>query len=111
MIELWNSGDKKELLNTPVTVSKDGVKVNFSAGGILELKPGESVCLPTGLYHKFWGKKGAGAILVGEVSRVNDDHTDNYFYEPVGRFPEIVEDEEPIHLLCNDYKKYYSHSN
>jgi hypothetical protein len=46
-------------------------------------------------------------VLVGEVSKVNDDHTDNRFYEPVGRFPAIEEDEAPLHLLVNDYERYY----
>ena len=109
LVQLWNSGEKKELLETDVNVSKDGVRTTMKAGGIMELKPGESVCLQPKLYHKFWGKKGAGTVLVGEVSRVNDDYTDNYFYEPVGRFPEITEDEPPLHLLCNDYKSYYQY--
>jgi hypothetical protein len=30
-----------------------------------------------------------------------------FFLPPVGRFPTIEEDEEPLYLLCNDYKKYY----
>lgn len=107
MMQLWNSGEKKEFLDTEVTVSKDGVVLKVKSGGILELKPGESVCLPQMLYHKFWGKKGSGTTLVGEVSCVNDDHTDNYFYEPVGRFPEISEDVAPDFLLLGDYKKYY----
>jgi D-lyxose ketol-isomerase len=37
---------------------------------------------------------------------VNDDREDNRFYEPVGRFPEIEEDEEPRFLLCNEYLKF-----
>ena len=32
-------------------------------------------------------------VLVGEVSQVNDDRTDNYFLEPIGRFAKIEEDE------------------
>ena len=31
-------------------------------------------------------------MLVGEVSTVNDDNTDNKFYQPVGRFPDIEEE-------------------
>jgi D-lyxose ketol-isomerase len=46
-------------------------------------------------------------VLCGEVSLVNDDHTDNRFYEPAGRFPEIEEDEPPLHLLVTDYVHYY----
>jgi D-lyxose ketol-isomerase len=47
-----------------------------------------------------------GKVLVGEVSAVNDDNSDNYFYEPVGRFPVVEEDEEPLHLLVPDYTKF-----
>jgi D-lyxose ketol-isomerase len=46
--------------------------------------------------------------MVGEVSRMNDDHVDNYFYEPVGRFARIEEDEEPLYLLSTEYQQYYS---
>ena len=52
---------------------------------------------------EFWGEEGKGTILVGEVSKVNDDRVDNRFYEPTGRFPEIVEDEKPLYLLGNEY--------
>jgi D-lyxose ketol-isomerase len=44
--------------------------------------------------------------MVGEVSQVNDDNTDNRFFEPVGRFPEVEEDEKPLYLLGNEYKKF-----
>ena len=36
---------------------------------------------------------------------VNDDNSDNKLYQPVGRFPEIEEGKEPLHLLVNDYEK------
>lgn len=32
--------------------------------------------------HRFYGEKGKGKVLVGEVSMVNDDNTDNCFYRP-----------------------------
>ena len=35
----------------------------------------------------------------------NDDDNDNRFYESVGRFPSIEEDERPYRLLCNEYGK------
>jgi D-lyxose ketol-isomerase len=41
--------------------------------------------------------------LIGEVSSVNDDATDNYFREPLPRFPQVFEDEPPEHLLCTEY--------
>ena len=33
----------------------------------------------------------------------NDDNADNRFYDTVGRFPDIEEDEAPLYLLCNEY--------
>ena len=42
-------------------------------------------------------------MLIGEVSAVNDDKTDNCFAEKMGRFPKIEEDEPALHLLCNEY--------
>jgi len=47
-----------------------------------------------------------GPVLVGEVSAVNDDASDNRFLDAPGRFPEIVKDEDPLHLLVTDYSKY-----
>ena len=45
-------------------------------------------------------------VLIGEVSTVNDDNTDNIFREDIGRFSEIEEDEAPRHLLVSDYDKF-----
>jgi D-lyxose ketol-isomerase len=105
VIQLYNSTEDEDLADTDVTVSTDGVKRVVKAGGIVVLSPGESITLPTRLYHKFWGAE--SRVMVGEVSMVNDDTTDNRFYEPVWRFPEIEEDEPPLYLLCNDYARYY----
>jgi len=63
------------------------------------------VFIPQYLYHDFSVEKGTGAVLLGEVSQCNDDNNDNRFNPPVGRFPKIEEDEEPIYLLCNEYPK------
>lgn len=106
VIELYNSDEKGQLSDKPVTVKTDGILRTVEAGGIIVLTPGESICLEQGLYHKFYGEKDKGKVLVGEVSAVNDDTSDNRFYEPAGRFPEIVEDEKPVHLLASDYLKY-----
>lgn len=110
LIELWNSTPNKTLADTPVTVSLDGVRTTLPAGGIVTLKPGDSICLTQNLFHRFWGELGHGTVLVGEVSRVNDDHVDNFFYDGVGRFPAIEEDVEPLHLMIMDYPKYYRHA-
>jgi D-lyxose ketol-isomerase len=106
VVQLWNSTEDGKLADTPVKVHIDSISHIVPAGGSIELQAGESVCLPPKLYHQFWGKKGQGKVLVGEVSKVNDDFTDNYFYEPIGRFPIIEEDVPPLYLLCNDYERF-----
>ena len=86
-------------------VSLDGVVHHLSAGAIVRLQPGESITLPTGLYHKFWAE--GERVLCGEVSTVNDDHADNRFLEPLPRFSEIEEDEAPLYPLVGDYGQFY----
>lgn len=87
--------------DAPVMVHTDGVLRTLKAGALLTLDPGESVTLMPGLWHAFWGE--GGDVLIGEVSTVNDDLTDNVFREPIGRFSTIIEDEKPNHLLVSDY--------
>lgn len=82
----------------------DGIARDFAPGEKLQLAPGESVTLMPGDWHAFWGE--GGDVLIGEVSTVNDDETDNIFREPIGRFATIEEDEPPLHLLVSDYKNW-----
>ncbi len=106
-IQLYNSTPDEALdTENQVILSVDGVMHAFNPGEVLTLVPGESVCLPQYCYHKFWAEN--GRVLVGEVSMVNDDDTDNRFLEPVGRFSTIEEDEAPLYLLCNEYDQYFS---
>jgi D-lyxose ketol-isomerase len=105
VVQLYNTTPDESLADGEVTISIDGVERTVEAGQTIVLSPGESVTLPPHCYHSFWG---AGArVLVGEVSLVNDDYVDNRFHESVGRFPEIEEDQPPLHLLVNDYERYY----
>jgi hypothetical protein len=106
VMELYGSDKDEKFSNKPLRVKTDGMVREVAPGGIIVLKPGESITLEQGMYHKFYGEKGKGKVLVGEVSAVNDDASDNRFFEPVGRFPQIIEDEAPLHLLVSDYKKY-----
>lgn len=99
-VQLHNSTPEGGLAQTPVSVTCDGVRRNLGAGGVVVLGPGESITLTPYLYHQFWAVN--GDALIGEVSSVNDDATDNYFLEPLPRFPEIVEDEEALRLLCTE---------
>ncbi len=103
VIKMYNSTEDGQFADTPVTVYSDGRTYEIPAGGTVTLTPGESITLKCGQYHSFWGEEGKGKILVGEVSKVNDDRVDNRFYEPTGRFPEIEEDEAPLYLLGNEY--------
>lgn len=87
-----------------VSVPVDGVMRTLPAGGVLRLAPGESVTLLPGVWHAFWAEE--KDALIGEVSTVNDDLTDNVFAEPLSRFSGIEEDADPIHLLVTDYAKW-----
>ncbi len=109
MCRVWNRTPDEVLDDQPVVVCCDGVRRQVPAGGELRLTPGESVTLPAGMYHTFWGLPGAGRVLVGEVSTVNDDRVDNRFLKPVGRFPATLEDAEPLHLLTTDYPRHCAH--
>jgi D-lyxose ketol-isomerase len=78
----------------------DGIARDYAPGEVLMLAPGESVTLMPCDWHAFWGE--GGDVLIGEVSTVNDDETDNWFREPIGRFAAIDEDVPPLHLLVAD---------
>jgi len=89
-LELFNSDDDGNIdTTTDVTVATDGVLRTQGPGDILKLYPGESVTLLPGNWHAFWGEE--GDVLIGEVSTVNDDLTDNVFREAIGRFSEVEE--------------------
>jgi D-lyxose ketol-isomerase len=86
------------------SVMTDGVRRDYAPGEKLRLAPGESVTLMPGDWHGFWAE--GGDALIGEVSTVNDDLTDNIFKDPIGRFAAIDEDTLPTHLLVSDYPKW-----
>ena len=105
VIELFSSTPDGQIdREAPVEVLTDGTMRKLKAGDKLSLSPGESVTLLPGQWHAFWGE--GGDVLIGEVSTVNDDLTDNIFAEPVGRFSTIVEDTDPVHLLVADYDHF-----
>lgn len=102
-LRLNNANDDESLDETnPVVVYVDGIRTELEAGGVLSLKPGQSVTLPQRNYHSFWGE---GKVLIGEVSKINDDHTDNRFLDDSPRFPVIDEDEPIYRPLIGDYVK------
>ena len=101
MIEVFGSTETEDLSGEPIEVFLDGKRLTVKAGTIVRLRPGESITLPPRQYHKFWAD--GGTILVGEVSKVNDDNTDNHFHTAPARFPEIEEDEPKKYLLFTEY--------
>ncbi len=98
-------GDKPALDDTPVHIMRDGQELVLPAGQELVIGTGESITLTPNLFHTFYPATDED-VMIGEVSSVNDDHTDNTFLEQVGRFPEIEEDEPVYRYLVCDYAKY-----
>jgi D-lyxose ketol-isomerase len=105
VVELFGSDDQGRFAaDRGGVVRCDGIERDYGPGEKLRFAPGESVTLMPGDWHAFWGE--GGDVLIGEVSTVNDDLTDNIFREPIGRFAEIEEDEAPWHLLVSDYDRW-----
>jgi D-lyxose ketol-isomerase len=102
-VQLYNSDEKGGFAKSPVLVTCDGIERRVEPGGTVILGPGESITLTPHLYHEFYAMN--GHALIGEVSSINDDDSDNYFKEPLSRYPGIVEDEPPSHFLCTEYPK------
>lgn len=101
VVKLYNSTEDGKLAQTLVSVSCDGIQCRIEAGGTVRLGPGQSVTLPPYLYHMFYAVD--GDALIGEVSSINDDDTDNYFFDKLPRYPAVDEDEAPVRLLCTEY--------
>ena len=105
VVELFAPADDLSIDRaSPVTVACDGRPRTVAAGGRIALSPGESVTLLPGVWHAFWAE--GSDVLIGEVSTVNDDLTDNVFEQPIPRFGGIEEDVRPMHLLVSDYDKW-----
>ena len=102
-MKLWNADPETEAIipDKPVFLKVDGVVTEFEPGKTYKIQKGQSVCYTPYIYHTFWAE--GGTCLIGEVSMVNDDAADNRFLDPVGRFPDIDEDEPAEALLCTEY--------
>lgn len=102
VVQLYGSDDQGNFASDRGgQVMCDGVLRTYSPGEKLKFAPGQSVTLRPGDWHAFWGE--GGDVLIGEVSTVNDDETDNLFVDPIGRFAQIEEDVAPTHFLVSDY--------
>lgn len=89
----------------PVILYRDGVRYEAKAGEVIEITNGNSITLTPYVYHRFYAKTGSGDLIIGEVSKINDDNLDNVFAKPQKRFCPVEEDELPYRLLVNEYKE------
>lgn len=107
-VYVWNSLSKEEGYERdtvkPVELMCDGIKVTVPAGGYVDITPGNSITLMPYTYHSFEALEEKGDLVVGEVSRVNDDATDNHFNPPV-ELPPIIEDKPAVYRLCGGYQQ------
>ncbi|MBT3320385.1 MAG: D-lyxose/D-mannose family sugar isomerase [Clostridia bacterium] len=105
-LKLYNAKEDESIdYDNDVTVYMDGIRHVVGAGETVSVHVGGSITLTPYLYHSFWALKGAGDLVVGEVSSVNDDNVDNRFNPTMPRFGEIEEDEPVVYPLCNEYEK------
>ena len=103
---LWNADPATGAqLDTDVVVWQDGIRHVYAPGEEILVAPGNSISLTPYVAHIFGPKPGTGDLICGEVSKVNDDLTDNYFMEHTARFPTIEEDEPALHPMCNEYDR------
>lgn len=105
VVELYNKAPDGGLdTKTPVTVYMDAIKYTVAPGEKVRVLPGNSITLEPFVYHRFYAEKDEGLLIVGEVSKVNDDDNDNVFLVKSERFCEIDEDKEILHPLVKEYE-------
>lgn len=92
-----------KLKEDSIEIEVDGIYKTLGFQEELILRKGQSLTLYPLMYHRFYAKK--NKILVGEVSKINDDNSDNFFLDDIKRFPVVEEDEDIVYPLVNDYAK------
>ena len=93
--------DGERLGSGVTTTLVDGIETDVAAGEGILLRPGQSIQIPSGAFHRFWAE--GERVLGGEVSAVNDDDNDNVFLEPFPRYASIEEDAPARYLLVGEY--------
>lgn len=105
-IQVFNALENGEIdKQNDVTVYTDGFKNTVKAGTIFRIQPGCSMTITPYLYHLFVAEKGFGDLVVGEVSAINDDTTDNRFAVASKRYIKVDEDVPITVPLLNEYEK------
>ena len=106
VIELYHADPETDsLTGKDFDITVNGFKRCMHSGDKLILMPGDSVCFEHCHAHRFYGESGKGAVMVGEVSMVNDDSNDNCFIDGMPRFDPVEEDEAPCFLLSGEYRE------
>ena len=104
LVRVYNADrETYALSDSDVEVRSDGRCYVVPAGSVVRLTPGESMSMYPYFYHEMTVEPGTGEVLLGEVSKCNDDNADNYFLKKFGRFSTIEEDVPAYRLLCNEY--------
>lgn len=104
VVQLYNKTDDDKLDEvTPVEFYMDCIKYTVKPGELIRIAPGNSITIEPYMFHRFYPEKANGLLVVGEVSKVNDDNNDNIFLVKSQRYCEIDEDEQKIYPLCNEY--------
>jgi D-lyxose ketol-isomerase len=93
--------DGHQLGEGVTTTLVDGIETEIAAGEGILIRPGQSIQIPSGAFHRFWAED--ARVLGGEVSATNDDEHDNVFLEPFPRYASIDEDMPARYLLVGEY--------
>jgi D-lyxose ketol-isomerase len=93
--------DGNQLGSGMTTTLVDGVETDVAAGDRILIRPGQSIQIPSGAFHRFWAVD--ARVLGGEVSATNDDDNDNVFLESFPRYASIDEDAPARYLLVGEY--------
>jgi D-lyxose ketol-isomerase len=101
-VQVCDTDETGAPLELPATVRIDAVTRQVAPRESLILHQGESITLPPGQAHRLTPAPGHAMAVLGEVSRVNDDLTDNVFFVPVFRFPPVEEDEPALYPLWSE---------
>jgi D-lyxose ketol-isomerase len=102
VVQVLDTDESGAALDRPVTVRIDAERRNVAARAPILLRHGQSITLPPGQAHRLTAEPGHGTVVLGEVSRVNDDLTDNFFFEPTARLAPVEEDEPARYSLWSE---------
>jgi D-lyxose ketol-isomerase len=105
IVQVFDTDETGARLELPVAARIDAEVVQVAPGAPIVLRHGQSITLPPGQAHRLTAEPGTGPAVLGEVSKVNDDFTDNVFFDPVERFPAIEEDVPALYPLWSELRR------